>query len=72
MKTQIIDDWTWEDKPPVPGWYAVLYCWEPQEGVFTDAAYWNGQVWSQSLPIGGYAGPFADEAEARAWAAARE
>ena len=52
-----------------PGWYSILYCWEPGEGTFPGAAYWNGSKWSDRLPIVEVSsGAFCDEAAARKWA----
>lgn len=52
-----------------PGWYAILYSWEPNEGVFPGAAHWNGVAWSKDLPTVQISGRyFADEASANKWA----
>jgi len=32
----------YDSLPAETGWYPVLICWEPREGFFPDAAYWNG------------------------------
>jgi hypothetical protein len=29
--------------PTIPGWYVILRCYDPQEGVFLDADYWDSQ-----------------------------
>lgn len=34
-----------EQPPTEPGWYAVLWCYEPNEGFFPDGAYWDGERW---------------------------
>ena len=34
--------------PNEPGWYAVLKCWDAEEGQFPDALYFDGQVWEES------------------------
>ena len=39
-------EWQAESTPNSPGWYAVLICWDMQEGVFPSAAYWDGREWS--------------------------
>lgn len=59
----------WEfsgEAPTEPGWYAIVYCWELEEGSWTGVARWNGR-WLKDLPITGYAGPFADQQAAQAW-----
>jgi len=56
-----------EEKPKTPGWYAVLYCWEIQEGVFNQASYWN-DGWDEKLPIGFWWGPFDTAQEAEEYA----
>ena len=38
-------------KPKNNGWYAILYCWEVQEGFFPSAAHWNGDKFDSSLPV---------------------
>jgi hypothetical protein len=68
MNIQIQCDWTWSSKPPTPGLYAIMYCWEIQEGIFTSTSRWNGDAWTNDYPVTGYAGPFHTEAEAKAWA----
>lgn len=68
-------DWCYERMPPVTGWFAVLRCWDPEEGIFPGTAYaTEGRVeWPDSsgiLPDGssGHAGPFATQEEAKKWA----
>lgn len=35
-----------------PGWYAILYGWEPSvEGLIPGAALWDGEKWFENLPI---------------------
>ena len=34
-----------DDQPGEPGWYPVLRCWDPEEGTFPGAGYWNGSSW---------------------------
>ncbi len=31
--------------PPEPGWYPSLRCWDPYEGRFPCAGYWDGKTW---------------------------
>ncbi len=61
--------WNRDDpKPPMSGWYATLHCWDPLEGFFPGAAWWDGEKWSNSLPICEWAGPFDTEDAADKWA----
>ncbi len=60
-------EWTWGDSPGPAGWYAISYCWDSQEGIFPGAARWTGE-WLPKRPVGAFAGPFDDEASAKAWA----
>lgn len=56
-------------EPLPPGWYAILYCWDPHEGFFPGAAYWNGSAWSRDVPIVEISAcDFADEVSAEKWA----
>ncbi|MBK8191600.1 MAG: hypothetical protein IPK79_14285 [Vampirovibrionales bacterium] len=48
------------------GWYAELHRWE--EGLFPGAAFWDGEKWSNSLPICEWAGPFDTMEDADKWA----
>lgn len=70
VPTVLKNKWDHDAKaPPKPGIYAILYCWEPQEGVFDGAAYWNGKKWDQELPIGAFSfQPFKTIKEAEEWA----
>jgi hypothetical protein len=34
-------NWICED-PTEIGWYVILRCFDPQEGVFLDTDYWDG------------------------------
>lgn len=62
-------DWTWHEEPQSLGWYAILQCWEPEEGSFPEV------VLVRSLPLDArlveslvaYAGPFPTEELAEAW-----
>ena len=62
--------------PAVDGWFAVVRCWDENEGMFPDAAWaekgkvphpHNGGMMSDGSQ---HAGPFPSEAEARKWAEA--
>lgn len=37
--------------PEIKGWYATLHCWEVQEGFFPGSAFWNGEKFTNDLPI---------------------
>ncbi len=64
--------------PAVDGWFAVIRCWEPEEGMFPDAVWASkGKVAEAhdgglTLDGSGHAGPFPTEAAARAWAEAHD
>lgn len=37
------------------GWYPVLLCWDPNEGIFPNAAYWDGTEWKETIgPVNNY------------------
>ena len=40
-------EWQFSGTPEVaaPGWYAVLVCYDPREGVFPASAEWDGSNW---------------------------
>jgi len=64
--------WTY-DKPLSPGWYAVVKCWEPSEGYFPDANFWDGQSWQERQPILQRSPvSFDTQVAARAWADAHD
>jgi hypothetical protein len=75
-------DWCWDPMPPVTGWFAVIRGWEPEEGMFPAAAWVEaGEIrlppgrWVSGMALNGssgHAGPFASEADARAWARAHD
>lgn len=48
MKWNFCDD----EKPPSPGWYPVLVCYDDQEGVFPMAAEWDGGKWLHGAVVG--------------------
>ena len=40
--------WNYTEGPPdTCGWYAVLICYDPMEGAFPQAAFWDGYTWSR-------------------------
>lgn len=40
------------DRPGQIGWYATLLCWDPLEGMFPAAHYWNGAKWEPETNAG--------------------
>jgi hypothetical protein len=69
-------EWCWDPMPAVDDWFAVIRCWEVEEGMFA------GVVWADKGVVredggmtsdgSGHAGPFATKAEAQAWADAHD
>jgi len=59
---------SWQDKPQQEGWYATLFSWEVEEGIFSGASYWNGTRWDSNEPIFECAGPFESNNIAGEWA----
>lgn len=39
------------EPPREQGWYAVLICFDPQEGVFPGGAYWKGHEWGRKAVV---------------------
>lgn len=55
--------------PLGPGWYATCHCWDPAEGVFPGAHYWDGKQWDEDLPFDAFSSvAFATRVEAEEWA----
>lgn len=46
--------WIFDGTPPsdAPGWYAVLICYDAEEGVFPSGAEWDGEKWRKKAVIG--------------------
>jgi hypothetical protein len=71
-------NWCWDPMPPVDGWFAVIRCYEVEEGMFPGVAWATaGKVeWpddgGMTLDGSGHAGPFATKAEALEWAEAHD
>lgn len=64
-----IDEWNYDDNiPPSTGWYAVIYSWDSDEGIFTGTNFWLGKEWENMLPIFGWQGPFTTRDIALEWA----
>ena len=66
-------DWSFEPIPQVSGWFAVLVCWEPGEGVFTESAWAENGIFAKHLGCynqngsSGHAGPFPTKEAADQW-----
>lgn len=60
-------EWNGMQDPKAPGWYAVLICYDPQEGIFPSAAYWDGEKWNRKA-VSGFGERRETEAEAEALA----
>ncbi len=39
--------WNFEDKPTEIGWYPVLGCYDPEEGLLPFCAYFDGARWGK-------------------------
>jgi hypothetical protein len=71
-------EWCWDPMPAVDGWFAVIRCWEVEEGMFADVVWAKaGKVdWPHDGGMtsdgSGHAGPFATKAEACDWADAHD
>jgi hypothetical protein len=73
------DGWLFDDPGALPdacGWYAIAYCWDPQEAIFVGAAFYDGTKWddeSADLPISSWSyTPFPSKETAAAWAEAHD
>jgi hypothetical protein len=45
-------EWEFTKEPAEPGWYAILICYDPREGIFPDAGYWDGTKWDRKAVSG--------------------
>lgn len=45
-------EWNFSQCPFDTGWYAVLICYDENEGVFPSAGYWDGSKWDRKAVIG--------------------
>ena len=76
--TSVPADWCWDPMPAVDGWFAVLRCYDYEEGAFPGVVWANGGKveWpdNRGMTIDGscHAGPFPTKAEARNWADAHD
>jgi len=52
------DAWFWEFDRVGPlgsaGWYPVLLCYDPNDGVFPGGEFWDGQKWRSPRAISCY------------------
>lgn len=55
----------YDESPKEAGWYAVLLCWEPREGFFPGAAYWDGARFNETAVSHFIPQPFEDEQTAK-------
>lgn len=65
------DQFEWNDieTSNPPGWYAVVICWDGNEGMFPSASFWNGLAWSDdNRPIAAFHGPHPSKEDAERWA----
>ena len=60
-------NWEYMKNPNEPGWYAVLICYDPLEGISPGAGYWDGQKWNRKAVLG-FGEKCETEAEAEALA----
>ena len=64
-----------DGEPAAIGWYAVVICYDANEGAFPDTAYWDGRFWRsepEGAPFHGEpncftSSPFSSEKEAEEW-----
>lgn len=57
--------------PAESGWYAILVCWDPEEGYFPNADFFDGETWHEYSPrLITYRSPtpFMAKEPAHAWA----
>jgi hypothetical protein len=72
LKAKFDPDWYYSQVPNTRevGWYATLFCWDGNEGIFAGANRWLGDRWDNDKPVYAWAGPFSTTAEADEWARA--
>jgi len=53
MITRIMNNnfWNFDGDPNEQGWYAVIICYDEQEGAFPCAAYWSGDTWNKKAVV---------------------
>lgn len=62
-------EWTFDDPSGKPaGWYAVIICWDAQEGLFPSASWWDGTGWDDTSPKSAFHGPHPSKQAAEDWA----
>jgi hypothetical protein len=44
------DPWVYEKDAAEIGWYAVLLCWDPEEGIIPSTNFWEGR-WQFHGPV---------------------
>jgi hypothetical protein len=72
LKAKFDPDWYYSQVPNTRevGWYAVLFCWDANEGIFAAGNRWLGDRWENNLPVYAWAGPFSAMVKADEWARA--
>ena len=43
--------WQYNSRPNEAGWYAVLVCYDEAEGMFPQAAHWDGNNWGRKAVV---------------------
>ncbi len=51
--TESMMEWIFGKTPPpdAPGWYAVLLCYDTEEGVLPGSAEWDGAAWKHKAVV---------------------
>lgn len=61
-------EWNYDDKPTTAGWYAALVCYDLQEGIFPEGAWWDGNTWEHTHVVAfGSIHPTQEEAKTTAY-----
>lgn len=61
-------NWTDGDSPIVAGWYALVVCWDADEGISLAVERWRNGKWDAPVPVIAYQGPFSSQEQANRWA----
>jgi len=60
-------EWEFIKEPVDDGWYPVLVCYDLREGIFPNAAYWDGKKWDSQVVAHGDKCELRDQALALAY-----